>query len=252
MRFHFIPAVALAVAGSAAAQEHAGHAQTWTYGGTSGPERWSELDPANTACAVGQQESPIDLTGAISADLGPLEIDWSPMPAGARDTGHAIQQDAPSRSEDGAGSEMSVGGKTYRLLQFHVHQPAEHLLNGRRFPLEIHFVHAGPDGVLGVLGVLAEVGAASAPLQAVLDSLGRESAPQAALDPAAFLPPGRDFFRYEGSLTTPPCSETVDWVVLSDPITVSRTQIDAFERIHPGNTRPVQPLHRRFLLRSGR
>ena len=245
MRFQLILTTALALAGSAAAQEHGGHGQTWTYGGATGPERWSELDPANAACAVGQQESPIDLTGSIAADLGPLQIDWSPMPAAARDTGHAIQLDAP------AGSEMTVGGKTYRLLQFHVHQPAEHLLDGRRFPLEIHFVHAGPDGILGVLGVFAEAGAASAPLQAMIDSLGAPAAGQT-LDPKAFLPAGRDFFRYEGSLTTPPCSETVDWVVLNDPITASQAQIDAFERIHPGNTRPVQPLHRRFLLRSGR
>ncbi|MFC5344826.1 carbonic anhydrase [Brevundimonas staleyi] len=248
MRFHLILTAALAVAGAASAQEHGGHAQTWTYGGTTGPERWSELDPANAACAVGQQESPIDLTGAIAADLGPLRIDWSAMPAAARDTGHAIQMDAPAASE-GGGSTMTVGGKTYRMLQFHVHQPAEHLLNGRRFPLEIHFVHAGPDGILGVLGVFAETGEASAPLQAVLDSLGAETHPS--LDPNGFLPAGRDFFRYEGSLTTPPCSETVDWVVLNDPITASQAQIDAFERIHPGNTRPIQPLHRRFLLRSG-
>ena len=249
MRFQLILTATLVLAGaasgSAVAQEHATHAQSWTYGGTTGPERWSELDPANTACAVGQQESPIDLTAAIAADLGPLEIDWSPIPAAARDTGHAIQLDAPE------GSAMTVGGKTYRLLQFHVHQPAEHLLDGRRYPLEIHFVHAGPDGVLGVLGLFAEVGQASVPLQAVLDGLGADATARPALDPNAFLPAGRGFFRYEGSLTTPPCSETVDWVVLNDPITVSQPQIDAFERLHPGNTRPVQPIHRRFLLRSG-
>lgn len=245
MRFHLILAAALAVGGPAGAQEHGGHARIWTYGGANGPERWSELDPANAACSVGQQESPVDLSGAIRADLGALEIDWSPMPAAPRDTGHAIQLDAPT------GSAMTVGGQTYRLLQFHVHQPAEHLLDGRRFPLEIHFVHAEPDGVLGVLGVFAEAGAANAPLQTLLDSLRDSPALRPDLDPEGFLPAGRDFFRYEGSLTTPPCSETVDWVVLSDPITVSQAQIDAFERIHPGNTRPVQPLHRRFLLRSG-
>lgn len=244
MRFHIILAAALTLAVPVSAQEHPPHAGTWTYGGATGPERWSELEPANAACAAGQQESPIDLNGAITADLGVLDIDWSPMPAAARDTGHAIQLDAPE------GSTMAVGGQTYRLLQFHVHQPAEHLLDGQRFPLEIHFVHAGPDGVLGVLGVFAGVGATSAPLQAVIDSLGAPTAGPA-LDPNGLLPAGRDFLRYEGSLTTPPCSETVDWVVLSDPITVSQDQIDAFERLHPGNTRPVQPLYRRFLLRSG-
>ena len=244
MRFHIILTAALALAGPAAAQDHGSHAQTWTYGGATGPERWSGLDPANAACTTGQQESPIDLKGAITADLGDLDIDWSPMVAAARDTGHAIQLDAPE------GSTMAMGGQTYRLLQFHVHQPAEHLLNGRRFPLEIHFVHAGPDGILGVLGVFADIGVASAPLQAMIDSLGAP-ATGPMLDPNGFLPAGRDFLRYEGSLTTPPCSETVDWVVLSDPITVSQAQIDTFERLHPGNTRPIQPLYRRFLLHSG-
>lgn len=248
MRFHIILTAALALAsgaaGSVSAQEHAPHARTWTYGGATGPERWSDLDPANATCAVGQQESPIDLKGAITADLGDLDIDWSPMVAAARDTGHAIQLDASE------GSTMAMGGQIYRLLQFHVHQPAEHLLDGRRFPLEIHFVHAGPDGILGVLGVFADVGVASAPLQAMIDSLGSPAAGPA-LDPNGFLPAGHDFFRYEGSLTTPPCSETVDWVLLSGPTTVSQAQIDTFERLHPGNTRPVQPLHRRFLLRSG-
>ena len=166
------------------------------------------------------------------------------MVAAARDTGHAIQLDAPE------GSTMAMGGQTYRLLQFHVHQPAEHLLDGRRFPLEIHYVHAGPDGILGVLGVFADIGVASAPLQAMIDSLGAP-ATGPMLDPNGFLPAGRAFLRYEGSLTTPPCSETVDWVLLSGPTTVSQAQIDTFERLHPGNTRPVQPLHRRFLLRSG-
>lgn len=250
MRFHLILTAALTLAGPVSAQEHGGHAPTWTYGGATGPERWAELDPANAACAVGQQESPIDLAGAIRADLGTLRIDWSPLPAAPRDTGHAIQLDAPAASQ-GAGSAMTVGGKTYRLLQFHVHQPAEHLLDGRRFPLEIHFVHAGPDGNLGVLGVFAEAGAANAPLQILLEGLEDSAAARPDVDPTGFLPAGRDFFRYEGSLTTPPCSETVDWVVLADPITVSQAQIDAFERIHPGNTRPIQPLHRRFLLRSG-
>ncbi|WP_426038477.1 carbonic anhydrase family protein, partial [Brevundimonas sp. DC300-4] len=97
---------------------------------------------------------------------------------------------------------------------------------------------------------VSDTGATSAPLQAVIDSLGAPTAGPA-LDPNGLLPAGRDFFRYEGSLTTPPCSETVDWVVLCAPITVSQDQVDAFERLHPGNTRPIQPLHRRFLLRSG-
>lgn len=164
------------------------------------------------------------------------------------DTGHAIQVEAAP------GGALTMGGKTYELLQFHVHQPSEHLLNGRRLPLEIHFVHAAPDGTLGVVGVFAEAGAANPALQTVIDA-AKAAAPTSArptLDLNGLLPAGRDYFRYEGSLTTPPCSETVDWAVLAEPITVSENQIEAFAGLHPGNTRPPQPLNRRFLLRSGR
>jgi carbonic anhydrase len=145
-----------------------------------------------------------------------------------------------------------MGGRGYQLLQFHVHQPSEHLLNGHRYPLEIHFVHTAPDGTLGVVGVFAEPGDANPSLQTVLDALGANGeADRPTLDPSGLLPEDRDYFRYEGSLTTPPCSETVDWAVLAEAITVSEAQIEAFARLHPGNARPVQPLNRRFLLQSG-
>ncbi len=255
MRIRYILATVLMLAGPATAQDHApGHAVApttqrspgWTYHGPSGPEYWGRLDAAYAGCASGQQESPIDLSGAIGADLGVLEIDWPTMAGRAFDTGHAIQVEAAP-----GGRLMMMGGKTYELLQFHVHQPSEHLLDGRRFPLEIHFVHTAPDGTLGVVGVFAEAGEANPTLQAVLDAVAAgPDAMRPTLDPTALLPDSRDHFRYEGSLTTPPCSETVDWAVLAQPISVSAAQIETFTRLHPGNTRPLQPLNRRFLLRS--
>ena len=240
MRFQLILTAALALAGSAAAQEQHAH---WSYEGPDGPAEWGRLDPTYGVCATGQQESPVDLTGAITADLGAVIPDWPAMPMRVFDTGHAIQ------AETAPGGRLTMGGKTYELRQFHVHQPSEHLRDGRRFPLEIHFVHAGPDGTLGVLGVFVEAGAANAALETVIEAV---AAPEARpmLDPEAMLPAGRDFFRYEGSLTTPPCSETVDWAVLTDPITASPAQLEAFAGLHQGNARPVQALHRRFLLRS--
>lgn len=251
MRLHIILAGLLAVSGHAAAQEHAAtsappaHGPTWSYSGPNGPDYWGRIDAAYAACSTGQQESPIDLTGAIAADLGELDLQWRALPARVFDTGHAIQVEATP------GSNLTMGGRGYQLLQFHVHQPSEHLLNGHRYPLEIHFVHTAPDGTLAVVGVFAESGAANPVLQAVLES--NPAAPGAVrptLDLTALLPQSRAFFRYEGSLTTPPCSETVDWVVLAEPITASASQIEAFALIHPGNTRPLQPLNRRFLLRS--
>lgn len=254
MRIHFILAAGALLAGPALGQEHGGghtapeasHGPGWSYSGPNGPAYWDRLDSAFAACAAGQQESPIDLSGAISADLGDLDLQWRRLPARVFDTGHAIQ------AEMSPGSNLTMGGKGYQLLQFHVHQPSEHLLNGHRYPLEIHFVHTAPDGTLGVVGVFAEPGEANPVLAGVLEAVGKTGgADHPALDLAGLLPEGRSFFRYEGSLTTPPCSETVDWAVLAEPITVSDAQIQAFARLHPGNTRPLQPLNRRFLLRSG-
>lgn len=225
----------------------AAHGPNWSYRGPNGPEYWDRLDAAFAACAAGNQESPIDLSGAISADLGPLGLEWRRLSARVFDTGHAIQVEASP------GSNLTMGGKGYQLLQFHVHQPSEHLLNGHRYPLEIHFVHTAPDGTLGVVGVFAEPGERNAVLETVLAAVASAGPAddRPTLDLTALLPEQRDYFRYEGSLTTPPCSETVDWAVLAEPITVSEDQIEAFARLHPGNTRPLQPLNRRFLLRSG-
>lgn len=240
MRCQLILTAALALTVPAAAQEPHAH---WSYEGPDGPAGWGRLDPTYTMCSTGQQESPIDLADPIGADLGSIVLDWPAMPVRVFDTGHAIQVE-PSRS-----GQMSTGGKTYDLRQFHLHQPSEHLLDGRRFPLEIHFVHARPDGTLGVVGVFVEVGPSSPALQTVIDAFATPEA-RPTLDMETLLPVGRDYFRYEGSLTTPPCSETVDWAVLADPITASEAQLEAFAHLHQGNARPVQPLHRRFLLSS--
>lgn len=252
MRFSIILTAAIVFAGAAGAQEPAHapapqHGPGWSYGGSNGPGEWGRLDAAYAACASGQQESPIDLSGAIEADLGPIGLEWPTMAGRVFDTGHAIQVEAAP------GGRLTLRGKTYELLQFHVHQPSEHLLNGRRLPLEIHFVHTAPDGTLGVVGVFADTGAANPVLQTVIDA-ARAAAPTSerpSLDLNGLLPADHDYFRYEGSLTTPPCSETVDWAVLEQPITASAAQIEAFAGLHPGNTRPLQPLNRRFLLRSG-
>ncbi|MDP3404719.1 MAG: carbonic anhydrase family protein [Brevundimonas sp.] len=258
MRFLSLLAAAtpFILAGQVLAQDHegghaatpSGHGPGWSYSGPGGPEYWARLDSAWAACAAGQQESPIDISGAISADLGPLDLQWRRLPARVFDTGHAIQVEASP------GSNLTMGNKGYQLLQFHVHQPSEHLLNGHRYPLEIHFVHTAPDGTLGVVGVFAEPGESNPALQSVLEAVTTpgEADDRPTLDLTALLPEQRDYFRYEGSLTTPPCSETVAWAVLAEPITVSEAQIEAFSRLHPGNTRPLQPLNRRFLLRSGR
>ncbi|CEE82558.1 A-type carbonic anhydrase [Xanthomonas citri pv. citri] len=188
---------------------------------------------------------------AIDANLGTLLLSYSAVPLVVRNTGHSIQLDLHD------GGSMATGGKQYQALQLHFHHPSEHLLNGRRFPMEAHLVHQGPDGTLGVLAIFFETGKANTAFQRVLDAMPKDKdqtrqVANATVSAEAFLPPSnqRSFYRYEGSLTTPPCSETVDWVVLSQPVQVSEAQINAFERVYPFNARPLQPLDRRFLLKS--
>ncbi|WP_115573781.1 carbonic anhydrase [Xanthomonas campestris] len=229
--------------------QHDGH--EWGYTGPEGAEHWAELAKENALCGNGQQNSPIDLKDAIDATLGKLQLDYGAVPLVVRNTGHSIQLDLH------AGGTMRVGGKQYDALQLHFHHPSEHLLNGRRFPMEAHIVHQGPDGALGVLAIFFETGKANPAFQRVIDAMPSDKnqtrqVADALVRASDFLPPAnqRSFYRYEGSLTTPPCSETVDWVVLSQPVQVSREQINAFERVYPFNARPLQPLDRRFLLKS--
>lgn len=219
----------------------------WGYTGAVDASHWAELSQSYAICSTGQQESPIDLRGATDARLGTLALSWKPFPLAATNNGHTVQFDTP------AGSSFALQGKRYDLAQFHIHHPSEHLLNGVRFPLELHFVHKRADGVIGVIGVLVAEGSTNPVLQKVIDTVpatrdATRTGP--VLDPNALLPVGRQFFRYEGSLTTPPCTESVDWVVLARPITASKAQIEQFQSVFPFNARPIQALNRRFLLRS--
>ena len=217
------------------------------YSGPTGPDHWADLSKSYAICSTGQQESPIDLRAAIGADLGAIGFAWKPLPLRATNNGHTVQFDAPP------GSSILLGGNRYALAQFHIHHPSEHLLDGQRFPLEIHFVHTLADGRIGVVGVFVQDGKANSTLQRLLDTIPDQvdaTATGGTFDPNDLLPTNRSFYRYEGSLTTPPCAEKVDWIVLRSPIQASAAQIAQFQAIFPFNARPLQAINRRFLLRS--
>ena len=226
--------------------EHAQGAEVhWSYEGDTGPDRWGALDPSFAVCDSGVQQSPIDLAGAIPAGGGGLELQWEPTDAQVVDNGHTIQVDMA------AGSAIILEGRRFSLLQFHFHLPSEHTVEGRSSAMEVHFVHQADEGDLAVIGVFMDPGEDHPALQAIWDAIpgvGEAPAPLAGVDPNAFLPEGRGYFRYAGSLTTPPCSEVVSWVVMTESIAVSQAQVDAFAALYPMNARPVQPLHRRFIL----
>ena len=218
---------------------------SWSYEGATGPVQWGSLDASFAACTEGSQQSPIDLAGGIPAQGGTLKVDWQSTGAEVVDNGHTIQVNV------GPGSSMRLEGRDFSLLQFHFHLPSEHTVDGRSIPMEVHFVHQSAEGDLAVIGVFMESGAGHTAIDeiwnAIPDAVG-EPASLADFDPNALLPDGLAHSRYVGSLTTPPCSEVVSWVVLDETIAVSQAQVDAFADLYPMNARPVQALNRRFLL----
>jgi carbonic anhydrase len=220
----------------------------WSYGGEGGPENWAKLSSDNAPCSGGVQQSPIDLSGAMVATVDTPHPHWIPVRGGmVVNNGHTIQVDV------GNAGGIKLDGIEYALKQFHFHHPSEHMIDGKSFPLELHLVHASAEGGLAVIGVMFEQGPASAALDSVWATApGREGKAAVAfeIDAAKFMPKASTAYRYEGSLTTPPCSETVSWTVMAQPQTASAAQIAAFSEIFPWNARPVQPLNRRYVLRT--
>jgi carbonic anhydrase len=217
---------------------------------------WSYADAANwgadgtfPACSIGGEQSPIDLTGAVRAEIEPPAVSWRAEAFRIVNNGHTIQANASP------GGFATSAGRKYELQQFHFHAPSEHTLDSKRSAMEAHFVHGGEGENLMVIGVFLEGGGRDAnpafsALMAAAPKDEGETALNAAMDPASLLPKARHFFRYEGSLTTPPCSEVVEWNVFAAPVPVAQGDIERFKEPFPMNARPLQPVHRRILLTS--
>jgi carbonic anhydrase len=200
-------------------------------------------------CNLGLQ-SPVDLPAEAPLKTG-LVLAYREARLHVLNNRHTIQVD------HGQESTMSVDGEIYRLLQFHLHSPAEHQVAGLVAPLEAHFVHRAADGTIAVLAVFMRDGAANPTFEQVLDVMpGTPSAvgSSSSISAAGMLPDDLSFHAYDGSLTTPPCTEGVRWFVLGHPIEASGAQIDRFRALpflshegeFVGNARPVQPLNGRF------
>lgn len=224
-----------------------GAAPHWSYEGDTGPAHWGELSPDFKTCQLGLQQTPIDLANAVKSNSpGKVELDYRSTPLRILNNGHTIQVNAEP------GSACILDGKRYELLQFHFHHPSEHLLSGKPFDLECHLVHRAASGGLAVLGVFVKPGAANPALQPIWDAMpdheGAERNLGGAYNPAALVPIKSAYFRYLGSLTTPPCSEGLIWTVFKDPIAASPEQIRRFAALFPNNARPVQSRNGRPLI----
>ena len=217
----------------------------FSYFGNKGPASWGQLAPAWAACSQGKEQSPVNLgQGFSSAELRrqPLPIEYAEATGHIFSNGHTVEIEAEGHNV------LKLGGVDYELQQFHFHGPSEHTIDGKGGDMELHLVHKSAAGGLAVVGVLLVRGASSGALAPIFTQLPSDldvkHALPAQFNPRNFLPANRDYYQYEGSLTTPPCTEGVHWIVIKEPVTVSSEDLAQFhERIH-FNARPVQRLSR--------
>ncbi|MEJ2045415.1 MAG: carbonic anhydrase family protein [Reinekea sp.] len=220
----------------------------WGYSGDEGPKNWAKLSPDYSFCGSGKNQSPINLTGFIESELSKINFNYKKGGNEILNNGHTIQVNYP------AGSTISLNGHQYELKQYHFHAPSENLINGKSYPMEAHFVHADKDGNLAVIAVMLKEGKENPTLakawKHIPEREGKVNTFQTAASAWDILPANKEYYRFNGSLTTPPCTEGVTWLVMKNPVTVSKAQIEKFSNVmhHPDN-RPLQALNARVVLK---
>ena len=219
----------------------------WGYEGKEGPEFWGKLSPEYATCDIGLNQSPINIEHTVNAILKPLKT-FQRFPAyDIINNGHTIQVNFKQ------GNMVALESVLYHMRQVHFHSPSENTIHGQSFPLEAHFVHQDDKGKLVVIAVMFEEGEANSGLARLWGQIPTEvNTPKllkGRITPSDLIPKQYGYYRFSGSLTTPPCSEGVSWIVMKTPMTVSKAQIDAFKKaIHHDNNRPVQALNGRLVI----
>jgi len=226
--------------------EHA-HKAHWDYEGEGAPENWAKIDKKFFMCREGKNQSPINLSGMLEAELPPIQFDYHLVSTEMLDNGHTEQVNLKK------GSSITIDNTTFELKQFHFHTPSENNINGHSFPLEAHFVHASKDGELAVIAVMFKEGQANQALNELWAQMPKHNGEHKVIHAKhldALIPTDRDYYRFNGSLTTPPCTEGVRWFVMKHPVTISKEQIKQFENVmHMHNNRPLQPINARAILK---
>ena len=230
--------------GTANAQAHKIH---WTYEGKQGPDNWAKLSPEFATCETGRNQSPVNIENTMRASLKPLKGIQKFPAKDIVNNGHTVQVNFKQ------GNMLVLDSAPYQMKQVHFHAPSENTINGKSFPLEAHFVHADSKGNLTVIGVMFKEGEANPSLEKLWAQLpDKEGAPvslKSRVIPSELIPENRAYYRFSGSLTTPPCSEGVRWLLMKIPMTASKAQIEAFERaVKHHNNRPVQALNGRVIV----
>jgi carbonic anhydrase len=237
----FFPSLMPAVA---AAQDKKADGHEWSYSGPEGPDHWGSLTPEFAPCKLGHRQSPIDIVDAHSENLPTIHFDYKRAPLKLIDNGHTIQVNYDR------GNSITLGSKRYELIQLHFHHPSEEQIQGKPYDMVIHFVHSDEAGKLVVVAVLLTKGKPNSMLQILWEHVpeqkGKETLVSGVeMNAADLLPVDRHYYSFDGSLTTPPCTEGVSWFVLKTPTEVSPAEIMQFAMLYPNNARPVQPLYGR-------
>jgi carbonic anhydrase len=241
-------ALIILTTGCATTTQHTSHNQHWGYTGHEGPEYWGTLDPKYSTCDKGLNQSPINLTGFIESDLSPLELEYKLGGHEILNNGHTIQVNYQS------GSKLGINGHSYELKQFHFHSPSENHINGKSYPMEMHLVHADTKGNLAVVAVVFEEGNKNETLKEIWNTMpsiaGNKKTLPSIVSVDGLLPDNREYYRFNGSLTTPPCTEGVVWLVMKQPVAVTKGQIKQFTNVmHQPTNRPVQAVNARPILK---
>jgi len=220
----------------------------WSYEGEFGPANWSKINSAWGKCGTGQRQSPIDIRDGMKVDLEQITVDYHPSSFSELDNGHTIEVRV------GGGNFINVGNQTYELQQFHFHRPSEERINGKGAEMVMHLVHRSAEGKLAVIAVLLERGQPHGLIQTIWNNLPLEKhevvSPSIVIDPNEALPASREYYTYMGSLSTPPCTENVLWLVMKQRMQASPAQMALFSRLYPFNARPVQPTNGRVIKES--
>ncbi len=207
-------------------------------------------------CGIGKHQSPVDLAAATISNtktLNRLQALYDIDTPVFFNSGHGVQVNTSASYTGG----LKIGEESFPLIQFHFHEPSEHVIGGKAFPAELHFVHINDDGRIIVLATAIDVGDENPIFQTILDNTPhgereQNSSAGIQINPALLLPAldpkNLDFYTFAGSLTTPPCSEGVQWYLLSKVITISAAQLEQLKGFYTNNARLSQDLNGRAVL----
>ncbi len=223
----------------------------WAYTGPNGPAKWGKLGKDNATCGTGQLQSPIDIPDSKvrKGDIAPLLFNYKPVPIRIVDTGTTIQVNYPP------GSFLTVSGKRYELVSIDFHKPSEEKIDGKGHDMSAHLVHKGDNGKLAIVAVFLDQGNENEVIRTLWKNLPVTKGKEVVVDGTqinalGLLPKNKDYYQYEGSLSTPPCTENVTWLVLKTPTTLSGESIARFGRIYSNNVRPIQARNDRDIVGS--